>query len=175
MVAVDRRERPAHDLDALGAVEVEGRRLALAVRHRGRDAVGDEADAAHAEGRAGAEAARGNLQILRVVLAVLHIDPGHPGQRLGSVDPRLVGADFAGIDDVDRGRQIETAVLNPAAGNHDRIERQLGIGHGVTGKGGSEEENERGETVRVRVMGHGIPWCGDDAALLARPQNGAPG
>ena len=142
MVAVDRRKRPAHDFDALGAIQVEGRRLALAVRHRGRDAVGDKADAAHTEGGAGAEAARGNLQVLRVVLAVLHIDPGHPGQCLGDIDPRLIGTDFAGIDDVDRRRQIETAVLDPATCDHHRIERQLGIGDGVTGKGGSQEKNE---------------------------------
>jgi len=33
-------------------------------------------------------------------------------------------------------------VLDPAACDHHRIERQLGIGHGVTGKGGSQEKNE---------------------------------
>ena len=71
VIAVQGGEGPAQHFDALGHVEVEGRGLALAVRHGRRDAVRHQAHAAHAEGRARAEAARRNLQVLRVVLAVV--------------------------------------------------------------------------------------------------------
>src|SRR6266550_3149278 len=66
-VAVERCERSAQHLDAARRAEREGRRLPLAVGHGGGDAVGDEPDAAHAESRARAEAARGDLQVLGVV------------------------------------------------------------------------------------------------------------
>src|SRR5207302_3955641 len=66
-IAVKTGERPAQHLDALRRAERESRRLPLPVGHACRNAVGDEADAAHAEGRAGAEAARGDLQVLGVV------------------------------------------------------------------------------------------------------------
>ena len=62
------------------------RGLALAVRQRGRDAVDVEPHAAHAEGRARAEAADRHLQVLRVVLAVLHLQARHGAQALGQVD-----------------------------------------------------------------------------------------
>ena len=56
-VAVEHRERPAQDLDALRAGKVEVRHLALAVGHRRRNAIGVQAHAAHAETGASAEAA----------------------------------------------------------------------------------------------------------------------
>jgi len=61
IVALDRRHRAAHDLHGLGAIEVEGRRLALAIGHRNRDAVPCQTYAVQPEGGAGAEATRGNL------------------------------------------------------------------------------------------------------------------
>src|SRR6266850_7940177 len=82
-IAVERRERPAQHLDALRRAERERGRLALPVGHGRRDAVGDEPDAAHAEGRARAEAARLDLQVLRVVLPVLHGDARHAPEALG--------------------------------------------------------------------------------------------
>jgi hypothetical protein len=57
-IAVEHRERPAQDLDALGTGEVEVADLALAIGHRGRDAVAVQAHAAHTEAGARAEAAR---------------------------------------------------------------------------------------------------------------------
>src|SRR5438093_7769061 len=73
-VAVKAGERAAQHLDALRRAQVEVCRLPLPVGHARRDAVGDEADAAHAEGRTRTEAARGDLQVLVVVLPVLHTD-----------------------------------------------------------------------------------------------------
>src|SRR5690606_16099379 len=55
-VAVQGRERPAQHFDAVAAGQAEVRDLALAIRHRGGDAIGVQAQAAHAEGRARAEA-----------------------------------------------------------------------------------------------------------------------
>src|SRR5690606_39620133 len=74
-IAVERRERAAHDLDAVAGGEGEVRDLALAVRCGGRDAVGIQAHAAHAEGRARAEAADRQLGVLRAVLAVARQQP----------------------------------------------------------------------------------------------------
>src|SRR6267142_5578711 len=65
-VAVKAGERAAQHLDALRRAQVEAGRLPVPVGHAGWNAVGDEADAAHAEGRARAEAARGDLQVLGV-------------------------------------------------------------------------------------------------------------
>ncbi len=82
-IAIERRERPAQHLDALCGAERERRRLPLPVGHRRRDAVRDQSYSPHAEGRARAEAARLDLQVLRIVLAVLHRDARHAPQALG--------------------------------------------------------------------------------------------
>src|SRR5258705_136236 len=81
--------------------------VALAVGHRGRDAVGDEAHAAHAEGRARAEAARGDLQVLGVVLAVLHHEAGHAPQTLGEIHLRPALAQLIRVDPIDRCRDLQ--------------------------------------------------------------------
>src|SRR5690606_15887582 len=54
-VAVERRERAAQHLDALGRAEIDAGCLALAVGARERNAVDQQAHAAYAEGRARAE------------------------------------------------------------------------------------------------------------------------
>ena len=79
----------------------------MAVRHGGRNTVGDEANTAHTKGRTGPETARGNLQILRVILTILHRDAGHCGERFGRVNLALIGANAGSIDDVDGSRQVE--------------------------------------------------------------------
>ncbi|MCY1408896.1 hypothetical protein D9M71_242280 [compost metagenome] len=122
VAAVERRGRTAQHLEALGDVEVEGRRLALAIRRAGRDAIHQQLDAAHAEGRARAEASGGNLQVLGVVLAVLHHQPGHAGQGFRGVDAQLTLGDLPAVDAVHRGRLVEAAAQAVAAGDHHRIE-----------------------------------------------------
>ena len=89
----------------------------MTIRHGGGNTVGDQAHAAHAEGGPCAKAARGNLQILRVVLAVLRDDAGHTIQRLGQIDLRFVFADDAGIDAINRHRQIEAVLRDARAGD----------------------------------------------------------
>jgi hypothetical protein len=86
-------------------------------------AVGDEADAAHAEGRARAEAARGDLQILGVVLAVLHHDAGHAPEALREVDLRPAGADLVGVEPVDRGRHLQARLRHARRGDHQLLRR----------------------------------------------------
>jgi hypothetical protein len=111
VVAVQGGERTAQDFDALGHVQVEGGGLALAVRHGRRDTVSNQTYTAHTEGRAGAEAARGDLQVLRIVLAVLDHDARHGDQGLRQVHPRLASLDALGIDDAHGRRQVETLLL----------------------------------------------------------------
>jgi hypothetical protein len=81
-IAIQRRERAAQHLDAVGAGEVEVADLALTVGHRRRDAVGVQAQAAHAE------AARADLQVLGVVVAVGDDQARHARHRLRQVDHR---------------------------------------------------------------------------------------
>ena len=107
VAAIQGGGRAAQYFDALGGVEVERGRLALAVRGAGGDAVGNQLDTAYAKGRTGAEATGGNLQVLRIVLAVLHHQAWHAGQRFGGVDAELTIADLFAADAVDRVGQVE--------------------------------------------------------------------
>jgi hypothetical protein len=117
-------EKAAQHFDALRHIKVEGGGLSLAVRHAGRDAVGDQLHAAHAEGGAGAEAARGNLQILRVVLAVGCHQSRHGGQRLAGVDARLGLGDAGGVDNIDRRRHIKNGVADAGGADDYRVLRR---------------------------------------------------
>src|SRR5258707_810604 len=72
--SVERGKRPAQHLDAARRAEPEIGRLPLPVGHARGNTVGVHPDAAHPEGRARAEAARLDLQVLRIVLPVLHRD-----------------------------------------------------------------------------------------------------
>src|SRR5690606_22560832 len=68
-IAEQCREWPTQDIDACRGTEFEGPGLPLAIGHRQRDAVLDQAHAANPEGSASAEAARGNLEVLGIVVA----------------------------------------------------------------------------------------------------------
>ena len=126
-VAVERREGPAQHFDVIGRAEIELRELALPVGHGARNAIGVQPHAAHAEARARAEAAHGELQILRVVLAALHGDARHLVERLGQVDLQLTLADLLRIDAVDRDRQIK-ARLRDARRRDDDLRERLRVG-----------------------------------------------
>jgi len=127
VVAVDGGKWSAQHFDALGRIEVEGGGLALAIGHAGRNAIADQFDAAHAEGRAGAEAARRDLQVLRVVLAVLRNQARYGGQRFRRVDADLAILDAGAVDDVDRGRHFLAGVGDAAAADDHRI-HELPVG-----------------------------------------------
>ncbi|MNZ71102.1 hypothetical protein D3C78_894570 [compost metagenome] len=122
VAAVERCGRPAQYLETLGHVEVEGRRLPLAVRCARRNAIHQQLDATHTECRPRAEAARGNLQVLGVVLAVLHHQAGHPRQRFGGVDAQLPLGDLPAVDAIHRGGLVEAAAQAVAAGDHHRVQ-----------------------------------------------------
>ena len=49
--------------------------------------------------------------------------PGTATSASETLNPRIVGADAPGIDHIDGARQIEAAVFDAAAGDHDRVER----------------------------------------------------
>ncbi len=125
-VAVEAREGPPQDLDPVGRGQVERRGLALSVGHRRGDPVGDEAHAAHAEGGAAAEAARGHLQVLRVVLAVLDHDARHAAQELREIDLDAILAGDAGVHAVDGRGHLEGRLRH--AGGRDHDVRDAGLG-----------------------------------------------
>ena len=124
-IAVHHREGTAQYLDALRGAEVEMRHLALAVGKARRDAVGNQAQAPDAEGRTPAEAARGDLQILGVVLPVLHHDARHPAERFRQVDHRPGPPDILRLDTVDGGRHLHARPLHARAGDGNGVDRRL--------------------------------------------------
>ena len=160
MVAIDGRKRSAQHFDALGRIEVEGSGLALAIGHAGRNAIADQFDTAHAEGRAGAEAARRDLQVLRVVLAVLHNQARHGSQRFRRIDADLTILDAGAVDHVDRGRHFLAGVGDAAAADDHRI-HELPVGQisclggeNVGGEGGAAGDKQAGNGVQAETMLH---------------------
>src|SRR5471032_1233912 len=151
MVAVDSRKRSAQYFDALGGIEVEGGGLALAIGHGGGYAVADQAHAAHAKGGTGAKAARGNLQILRIVLAVLHHQPGHGGQRFRGVDADLTILDTGAVDHVDRSGHFPARVFDTAA-TDDHDVQYLGV-RGIGGEGRACKK-QAGDGVQAEALLH---------------------
>jgi hypothetical protein len=95
--------------------------LALAVGHRRRNAVGVQAHAAHAETGAGAEAARADLQVLRVVVAVGDDEARHARHRFGEIDHRSGGAQRGRIDGADGIRRVLRIALGDGSGDDDRL------------------------------------------------------
>ena len=117
--AVEHGKRPPQHLHARRAGQVEVRHLSLPVGHGGGDAVGVQADAAHAEAGAGAEAARADLQVLRVIAAVGDDQPGHPCQALRQVDHRPGLAQRLAVDAGDRKRRLQRALGTQRARDDD--------------------------------------------------------
>lgn len=105
-VAVQRRERAAQHLDAFGCVQIEMRHLAGTIRHRGRDAIGIKPQPANAEAGARAETPDRNLFVLRVVLAVAHVDPGNAAQHIGQRGHRSRSAQRIDRHRIDRSGQL---------------------------------------------------------------------
>ena len=125
-IAIQRRERATHDLHGLAAQEVEVRKLPLAIGHGCRDAVGIQPQAAHAEGGARAEAANGELRILRVVLPVQRNDARNPHQRFRHVDQRPVAVAVQ-LHGVDRRRHIDILdVAQPGGADLDGVQGRTG-------------------------------------------------
>ena len=127
-VAVELGQRPAQHLDAAGRREGDARGLGLAIGHGGRDAVDDHAHAADAEGRAGAEAADRELQVLRVVLPVEDADARHAAQRLREVDLGAGALDGRSSHRVD-GRRVCRRRSRGCAGRKPRPARGPPMGH----------------------------------------------
>jgi hypothetical protein len=151
-VAVQRRERPAQHLDALGTGQVEMRDLTLPIGHRGGNAIRIEPQPAHAEGGPGPEAARAELQVLRIVLPLVGHQPGHAHQRLGQVHHRTGFAQRLLVDHGGGKGRVTEAAGRTAAGDDDRVERGVSWGHGrrrrgLGGHGASTQRQEqRGDT-----------------------------
>jgi hypothetical protein len=96
------------------------RELALAIRHRGRDAVHVNPHTSHAEGRTGAESADRQLQVLRVVLAIARDHAGNEPHALGQVDFRPArSSQPRAIEHIDRRGNIEGRSLAAGGGDGD--------------------------------------------------------
>src|SRR5690606_35066835 len=128
-VAVQGGQRAAQDLDALQAIEVEQCRLALAVGHGQGDTVLHQAHPAHAELRAGTEAARGYLQVLGVVLAAQRHQPGDPLQGFGEVGAQVGGVQLFRGHGMPGQRQLQVLAIIAAA--EDDLCRQAETVSGV--------------------------------------------
>src|SRR5581483_11682442 len=121
MVPIERRKRPAQDLDALSRRQIEQSWTALTVRGAGRNAVGKQLDPTRAELRACTETADDDLLLLRVAVAVLHHRSGHAIELLGNVDLWFAGLlNLRLVDAVNGHRQIEAALLDARGGHYDR-------------------------------------------------------
>src|SRR5690606_26039398 len=70
--------------------------------------------------------ARGDLQVLRVILAVGDGEAGHAGERFGEIDARLRGLQVARIKAVDQQRLRELAARSIAAADDDDFAIRLG-------------------------------------------------
>ena len=115
-IAIQGRVRPAQHFHALQRAYVDVVGLALSVRHGGRDAIHINLDAAHAKGGACTKAANRQLQVLRVILAVLQLQAGHAAQRFRNVDLPLAVAHALAVNQAD-GRRclLQRAGLQGAA------------------------------------------------------------
>jgi hypothetical protein len=80
-------------------------------------------NAAHAEGRARAKAARAYLQVLRIILAIRREHARDARQRLGQVHLRLTVVNRRGVDRIDRRRHVECALGPPRGRDRDRVDR----------------------------------------------------
>jgi hypothetical protein len=122
-IAVKDRERPAQHLDARGGRQVHVRDLPLAIGHRRRDSIDDDAHAADAEGRPRAEAAYRELQVLRVILPVEDGDARHARKGLGHIHHRARVADHLRIDHGYRSGDIERPCFRSRRRDDDGLER----------------------------------------------------
>ncbi len=150
-IAVQRRERTAQHFHPLGAHQVEMRQLALSVRQRGGNAIRIQPHAAHAEGRACAEAADRQLGVLCVVLPVARQQARYAAEPLGQIDAGGGGV-LAQVDQIERGRRVERGHRIQAGRLHgDAIQRAR-----VLREQWREREQREGDGERQRGAGLGI-------------------
>ena len=97
------------------------RHLSLPVRHRRRDAVGIQANAAHAERCSRAEAADRELHILCEVLAIPRTHPSDPTEVLRQ--SQVESAPFFDLDGGDRSGHLEGLHSFKACGDNNSIQR----------------------------------------------------
>jgi hypothetical protein len=124
----------------------------LTVGNRRRDVVHDQLDAADAETRPRPESARADLQILRIVLAVLDHEARHARQRFGEIDQRLSEPQVRALDHVDGGRRILRARGLPRGGDNQYFDGRFRL------RGGScrrrESCHRKGESQERRQGAH---------------------
>ena len=169
-VAIELGQRPAQDLDPSGRAERDVRRLALAVGHGRGDAVDDEPHAADTKGRARAEAADRELQILRIVLPVEHADARHAVQRFRQVDLRAGALDRLARHRADGGRRVEARLSAALHADDDRVELYRQGVLGLRVQGGGRGERDRGEDEAHEEARERVARRSRGGAAVERPQ-----
>jgi hypothetical protein len=99
--------------------------LTLTIRHRQRNTVLNQTHTAHAERRARAEASRGHLQVLRIILSILNDEPWYAPEAFGEIHAQLMVAQHIAVDCIDGRGCIERLLLGARRGDHDGV-RVLG-------------------------------------------------
>ena len=126
-IAVERREWAAQHFHALSRRQRETRYLPGTIGRARRNAIDQHFDATYAKAGARAISTRRNLQILRVVAAVLHVDTGNASECFGKIDLQLTGAQRVAIDDVDRRRNVEWVGGGASRGDNDGFDFLLRV------------------------------------------------
>ena len=171
-VAVELSHRAAQHFDAAGRRERHVGRLALPVGHGRGDAVDDEAHAPHTEGRAGAEAADGDLQVLCVVLAVERHDARHAVEHLRQVDLRATVVDHLAGDGADGRGRVEGTFTHALRRDDHWIERvggalrAGGLEGSQHGHGGPDHGESHGSSSRCKASDCSTaPWPREPRAI----------
>src|SRR3569832_1918378 len=171
-IAVQRGITAAYHLDLPRRTQVEVRALSLAVGHGRGYAVDIKPYAAQAEGRARAEAANGDLQILRVILAVIRDHAWYAHQGLGEIHEGLSGMDAVCVEGGLGERRIE--LRRGWRGDHDgRQTRHVAL---CGGRGAGERGAQRASAPPSRTPFHmldhrtSLPTAAETlSTLLAKP------
>ena len=142
-VAIERGEGPADHFQAFDRAEIDAVGLGLTVGQGFGNAVDAYANAAHAEGRARAETANRNAQVLGEVAAVVGVDAGRAIER--GIQLRLGATllDILCLGHVDRRRRGQHFGIQTHAFHFDRRQRlqaaRLAGAIVVLGMGGQSE------------------------------------
>ena len=165
-IAIELRQRARQHLHAGGRAQGHGGRLALPVGRGGRNAVGDEANAAQPKGRPRAKPANGNLHVLRVVVAVERHHARHLGQGLRQIDsgPSLLNG--AGVDVLHCCGRVKGFLSELAALHGDLLEggcggefRALGLGCGEQALEGQAASGSQGAVCHGESPCHFVFAC----------------
>ena len=119
VAAIHTGEGAAQHFDVIEGIQVETRRLALAVGDTRRDPVAEQLDATDAKRRARPEAADRQLRLLREVVALPHAETGYALQCLRQVNARVALPHIAKVNPLDgKGLRVHRRLKTTPADHH---------------------------------------------------------